>query len=111
VAVNLSFPPVLPNIVIPPMLFTSLLENAFKHGISYQKKSFVELIVKTDPKTLLFQIRNSKKDNNTGLDEPGGIGLENLKKRLNLIYQDRYSLEQKEDKDTFEINIKLPIHG
>ncbi len=111
VEVNLSFPPVLPNIVIPPMLFTSLLENAFKHGISYQKKSFVELIVKTDQKSLLFQIRNSKKDNNTGLNEPGGIGLENLKKRLNLIYQDRYSLEQKEDKDTFEINIKLPIHG
>jgi len=48
VSIKLSFPQKVPNIEIPPMLFTSLIENAFKHGVSYQKKSFIELIMNTD---------------------------------------------------------------
>lgn len=111
VAVNLSFSESLPDLEIPPMLFTSLLENAFKHGISYQKESFIELAMNADKEFLYFRIKNSKKDGGNGLDEPGGIGLENLKKRLELIYQNTYSLNQKEDKETFEINIKLPLNG
>lgn len=111
VAVKLSFSETLPNLEIPPMLFTSLLENAFKHGISYQKESFIELAMNADKEFLYFRIKNSKKDGVNGLDEPGGIGLENLKKRLQLIYPNTYSLNQKEDKETYEINIKLPING
>ena len=111
VSVQLSFPKIIPKVEIPPMLFTSLLENAFKHGISYQNQSFVEIILNTDNDFLYFRIRNSKKENNNGLDTPGGIGLENLHKRLELIYNKRYELKQQEDKDTFEINVKLPING
>lgn len=110
VSVKLSFPDLVPNIEIPPMLFTSLLENAFKHGITYQKESFVEIIMKADKEFLFFKIRNSKKEKGNGLNEPGGIGLDNLHKRLELIYNNRYTLEQKEDAESFEINIKLPIN-
>lgn len=110
VSIDLSFPSLIPNIEMPPMLFTSLLENAFKHGISYQKESFVEIIMNADKEFLFFRIRNSKKVSGNGLDEPGGIGLDNLHKRLELIYQNRYSLEQKEDDESFEIIIKLPIN-
>lgn len=111
VKIKLSFPEHIPNIEIPPMLFTSLLENAFKHGISYQKKSFVEVILNADSGFLYFRIRNSKKESNNGLDESGGMGLENLRKRLELIYKKQYSLEKIESDDTFEINIKLPVNG
>jgi hypothetical protein len=111
VSVKLSFPKNIPNIEMPPMLFTSLLENAFKHGISYQKESFVEVIMKADKEFLYFRIKNSKKESNNGLNEPGGIGLDNLQKRLELIYNTRYNLEQKQDENQFEINIKLPING
>ncbi len=111
VKVNLSFPETLPNLQIPPMLFTSLLENAFKHGVSYQSESSIEIVMKTDNKSLYFRIKNSKNTNENGIDEPGGIGLENLRKRLDLIYSNQYVLEQREDKDTFEINIKLPLNG
>jgi uncharacterized protein (DUF2164 family) len=111
VSVNLSFPGYIPNITIPPMLFTSLLENAFKHGISYQKTSFIELIMNTDETFLYFSIKNSKRIGDNGLNQPGGIGLDNLRKRLELIYQERYSFKQNEDEDTFEINIKLPLNG
>ncbi len=111
VSIKLSFPQKVPNIEIPPMLFTSLIENAFKHGVSYQKKSFIELIMNADTEFLFFRIKNSKQTGNNGITDPGGIGMENLKKRLDLIYPKRYTLDQKEDDDIFEITIKLPING
>ena len=110
ISVLLSFPEFIPPLEIPPMLFTSLVENAFKHGLSYQKKSFIEIVLKTDQNYLFFRIKNSKHSNN-GLKESGGIGLENLRKRLTLIYGNNYSLVQTEKNETFEINIKLPING
>lgn len=111
VSIQLSFPENTPNIEIPPMLFTSLIENAFKHGVSYQKESFIELAMNADKNFLFFRIKNSKQDANNGINEAGGIGMENLKKRLNLIYQNRYVLTQNDTNETFEINIKLPING
>lgn len=111
VVVKLSFPENVPNIVLPPMLFTSLVENAFKHGVSYRKDSFIEIILKTGNDHLFFRIKNSKQNTNNGLNEPGGIGMDNLQKRLELLYHKRFSLEQNEDIDTFEINIKLPLNG
>jgi uncharacterized protein (DUF2164 family) len=110
VSVHLSFPETIPNIKIPPMLFTSLLENAFKHGVSYQYKSFIEIIMKTNREFLFFRIRNSIQNSGNGLDEKGGIGLENLRKRLDLIYDKSYSLVQNESDKEFEINIKLPLN-
>ena len=111
VKIKLSLPDDIKDVEIPPMLFTSLLENAFKHGISYQKKSFVDVILNLDEEFLYFTIVNSKNVNVNGFNEPGGLGLDNLKKRMDLIYDGRYSLEQKDDDDRFEINIKLPING
>jgi hypothetical protein len=110
VVVKLSFPENIANIIMPPMLFTSLVENAFKHGVSYQKESFIDIILKTNKENLFFRIRNSKQNVKNGITEPGGIGLENLQKRLDLLYNKKYVLEQNETQDIFEINIKLPIN-
>ena len=111
VSVKLSFPEKIPNIEIPPMLFTSLLENAFKHGVSYQKESFIEIIMNANNEFLFFRIINSKQKSGNGIVEKGGIGLENLQKRLELIYGKDYSFVQTESENDFEINIKLPING
>lgn len=110
VKVKLSFPQTIPNIEIPPMLFTSLLENAFKHGVSYQTESFIEIVMNADQKFLFFRIKNSKQDSNNGLNEKGGIGLDNLQKRLDLIYEKSYSLVLNETEEAFEINIKIPLN-
>ncbi len=111
VSVKLRFPESIPNIKIPPMLFTSLLENAFKHGVSYQKESFIEIIMNTNNEFLFFRIINSKQKSGNGIVEKGGIGLGNLQKRLDLIYGKDYSFVQNESENDFEINIKLPING
>ncbi len=110
VSIKLSFPETVPDIKIPPMLFTSLVENAFKYGVSYQSESFIEIIVKTNKEFLFFRIINSNHISANGLNEKGGLGLENLKKRLDLIYGKNYSLAQNENAKEFEINIKLPVN-
>ena len=110
VKIALDLPRVIPPLELPPMLFTSLLENAFKHGISYQYQSFVNIKMEIIEQKLLFSVENSKFEKDNGLNEPGGIGLDNLKKRLSLLYNDDYELEKNETKDTYKIQIKIPLH-
>jgi uncharacterized protein (DUF2164 family) len=110
VSVKLAFPENVPNIEIPPMLFTSLVENAFKHGVSYQNDSFIEIIMNANKEFLFFRIINSKQKSGNGIEEKGGIGMGNLQKRLDLIYGKKYSLVQNESEKEFEINIKLPLN-
>lgn len=110
ISVSLSFPEKLPDIEIPPMLFTSLVENAFKHGVSYQSDSFIEIVMNANHEFLFFRIKNSKQKANNTLEGNGGIGMENLKKRMDLIYGKNYSIVKNENKNFFEINIKLPLN-
>ncbi len=73
VKITLDLPDQLPDKSIPPLLFTSFVENAFKHGISYQHSSFINITFSIDDDQLNFEVRNS----NPGLtkkDEPSGIG-------------------------------------
>ncbi len=110
VKIQLSFPDKIPQVEIPPLLFISLVENAFKHGISYQNESFVEIYMKVKDDHLYFRIKNSM-HNNSHKQEEGGLGLKNLKKRLELIYGSDFTLETTENNNSFETNIILPLHG
>lgn len=79
-----------PGIEIAPMLFISLIENAFKHGVNSRKKSFVDLALRVEQGTITFTVKNSlfpKPDT----DRIGsGIGISNTKHRLDLVYPGRY---------------------
>jgi uncharacterized protein (DUF2164 family) len=110
VDIQLSFPREIPDVDIPPLLFISLVENAFKHGISYQFESFVGIYMKVYENELYFRIKNSV-HKNVRPQEEGGLGLKNLKKRLELIYGSDFSLITAENENSFETNIKLPLHG
>ncbi|RYU96778.1 sensor histidine kinase [Emticicia agri] len=92
------------DIFIAPMLLNPFIENAFKHGISFRNPSWIYITLTFDDTRLYFKVHNSlhaksesdpEKDNN-------GIGLENVKKRLDLIYKNRYALDiQKSEQDFF----------
>ncbi|WP_158868285.1 sensor histidine kinase [Maribellus comscasis] len=110
VRIELSFPGKIPEVKIPPLLFVSLVENAFKYGVSYQAKSFIGVFMRLDGDRINFRVNNSI-HNSQPEKEKGGLGLKNLKKRLKLIYNDNFLLETKENDNSFEINIKLPLHG
>lgn len=82
------------GIQIPPLLLVTFIENAFKHGISYQQQSFVHIVLSIDEagKKVLFTCSNSR-HRLPAHNERGGIGLENVRKRLDLIYAKDYRLE------------------
>lgn len=63
VKITVTIPTIVPDKTIPPLLFTSLLENAFKHGISYKSESFINLNLSFTDTSLIFNIENSKQFN------------------------------------------------
>ena len=93
------------NIEIPPMLLIPFVENAFKHGSIVNGKLNIEIETQIKNNTFSFFIRNTfikNQENNTN-----GIGLENIVKRLELLYSDNYSLDIKTENDYFKVNLKI----
>jgi hypothetical protein len=110
VEVSVLIPEQIPDIKIPPMLFISLLENAFKHGVSYPKKSYIYFEIQIHEKTLNCIIKNSKhKTVANQFDEYAGIGLENIKKSLILLYEKDYKLDISDKENEFEVNLTIPV--
>jgi hypothetical protein len=110
VEVTVIVPDQIPDIKIPPMLFISLLENAFKHGVSYPLKSYIYFSIQIHEDSLCCIIKNSKhKTVANQFDEYSGIGLENIKKSLNLLYQQDYKLDISDKENEFEVNLTIPV--
>ena len=100
----------LPDTQIPSMLYISFIENAFKHGVSYRQNSFVHFRMKKVGNSLLCTVRNSKHENPAKEKNPySGIGMNNVKRSLELLYQDNYTLNINETNTTFEVTLSIPI--
>jgi len=110
VTVKLEVPDTIPDLQIPPMLFISLLENAFKHGVSYQNDSFVLFSIGITSNRLHCTLKNSK---HFKLPEQGnrysGIGLSNIKKSLDLLYGKNYQYEISENDKEYQVFLSVPI--
>lgn len=103
-------PKKIPEVEIPPMLFISFIENAFKHGISYQLKSFVHFTIKIEGEFLFCNIVNSKTSDKTKFDKDySGIGLSNVKKNLELLYPNAYNLKIDDTEDKFSVELTIPL--
>ena len=104
----MKFPIEVPEVQIPPLLFISFVENAFKHGVSYRNDSFVRVIVQQEEgNRLTFRCTNS---NNGRADEQHhGIGLENIRKRLRLLFGQDYTLSINERDDSFNVLLIIPL--
>ena len=107
VKITLNLPQESPDRQIPPLILITFIENAFKHGISYQRESFIEMTVAVEGETLRFKCRNSKADRPN--EEKGGVGLANIRKRLNLLYNQRYTLHIDETPDVYMVELMLPL--
>lgn len=92
---------------LPPALLMTLIENAFKHGVKKShNNNYVHIELRALPKEIQLKVVNPY-HSKTGMKEFEGIGLENLRKRLNLIYGDKYELTVGQiDGETFEANLK-----
>ena len=107
IKIDLNLPSNLPDRSIPPLLFTSFVENAFKHGISYQNSMFIGISFFYRDKYLHFQVRNSYA--RSGTSSHSGIGIANSRKRLDLLYGDRYTLDIQDKENEFFVHLKIPV--
>ncbi len=107
VCITLDLPTEVPDRTIPPLMLIPFIENAFKHGVSYQRDSFIEVKITVDGGELRFICRNSKANNPN--EEKGGVGLANVRKRLDLLYDKDYLLHINDAEDCYSVELKIPI--
>jgi two-component system, LytTR family, sensor kinase len=108
VSLKVTFPAAYNDISIPPLLFIPFIENAFKHGISYREPSFIDISLEVNGKEILFSCNNSlglKVEESS--DVISGIGLENVKKRLALLYPQTHSLIITQTESSFHVILKI----
>ena len=104
--VQVDFPKQVPQLTIAPLLFISLVENAFKHGVSATAATTLSFSLKVEGNTIIFRSENTKIPTQESLYS-SGIGIDNLKKRLTLLYPERhqYTIEEKEGKYIAQLTI------
>ncbi|MFB9053642.1 sensor histidine kinase [Formosa undariae] len=85
-----QFPSGITAIKIAPLLFISLIENAFKHGVSANKESEIKIAMSAEGSTVRFKIENANFPKQSDDKSGSGIGLQNLKKRLDLLYPNKH---------------------
>lgn len=109
VDIRVEYPHNLPTQVsIPPLLLIVFVENAFKHGVSYNNPSFIHMHVDYADGKVTGTISNSR-HTQKGERHSAGIGLDNVRKRLELIYGPRnYALDIEENPTTYTVKLVIP---
>jgi len=107
VSISVELPQEAPDKTVPPLILISFIENAFKHGISYQHPSFIDIRVDTAHERLRFRCRNSKAEKSN--QEKGGVGLANVKQRLHLLYDNNFTLTIQDETDVYNVELIIPL--
>ena len=109
VCIKADFPTNPPDTEIPPMLFISFIENAFKHGVSYQNASFIDIRLCIEASNICFTCNNSSHPVQKDEAHQGGVGLANIRQRLNLLYPKGYTLNIKETDGEYRVSMSIPL--
>ena len=96
------------NHVISPLLFTPFIENAFKHSVKTGTMPIIDIVITTNGSTIRFYCSNTFNPNGEKqTNKNGGLGLKNVKRRLELLYPDKYVLDINTEKDIFTIKLEI----
>ena len=99
------------NVRITPLIFITFLENAFKRGVSNSNpKAWVKLSIQLQGKECHYIVENSRTTEHKDNGEKSGIGLQNVKRRLELSYPDQYKLEMSESPTSYIVKLNLTLH-
>lgn len=110
VSINLDIPEMMPDVMLPPLLLIIFVENAFKHGVSYAAPSFIDIKVTVTQEMLQFKCRNSRQEQKPDeKKKKGGVGLANARRRLDLLFPNRYNLEIKENDKEYDVQLEIPL--
>ena len=97
------------DLEIAPLLFISLIENAFKHGVSSSRPSKIDIRLLQEGNQLIFNCDNTNYPKDDADRSGSGIGLENTRRRLELMYAGHYQWEQSLHDDIYHVKITLKI--
>jgi LytS/YehU family sensor histidine kinase len=106
VTINFNRHVLQPDFQIEPMLLISFVENAFKHGSALVTDPVIDIAIECDNGILRFAVRN-KFVHYTQKDETHGVGLRNVKRRLELLYENKYELSIKDQEPWFTVDLTL----
>jgi sensor histidine kinase YesM len=98
-----------PSCTIEPMLLIPFVENAFKHGIGLVEDPFIDIHLQVNKGHLIFRVSNNYNKENLSKDKNSGIGLVNVKNRLDLLYGNDYSLAIKDSNGIYIVELKLDL--
>lgn len=111
--VRLTIPEDVEGVEIAPLLFVNLIENAFKHGISGGSKAMIDILFSIEligfKKSLICCVENSNYAKSDSDMSGSGVGLDNMKKRLDIIYPSRYSFTTYSDEKIYRANLVVEL--
>jgi hypothetical protein len=108
-SIEFSCPEEMKNFTLPPLLLVPFVENAFKHVSHFMdKRNIIKIDLSKTGNLFRLHVFNTK-DSAQRVSENGGIGLKNVKRRLELLYKDRYLLDVVNGSEKFEVNLELKI--
>ena len=107
---HLSLPSNTGDVHIAPLLLLPFVENCFKHGTSKMLNNpWINLKMELQGTSLFMKLMNGKKTSNDAGNGRKGMGIENVKKRLDLLYKDKYDLKISEDEEVFVVNLSIEL--
>ncbi|MEH6406057.1 MAG: histidine kinase [Leeuwenhoekiella sp.] len=95
------------QVFIAPMLLLPFVENSFKHGKSENGKLVIEMLLEVTAGEIHFHLKNTKNSEISAVKSPTGLGLKNIKQRLDILYKTGYTLEIKDKPDYFVVDLYL----
>lgn len=94
---------------VPPLLFIPFVENAFKHGVSYRDASFIKVFMKCEENQIVFNCVNSAHPQEKKKEASSGLGIHNIKRRLDLLYGSKAKLEILDDDTCYDVKLNIPL--
>jgi LytS/YehU family sensor histidine kinase len=111
ITIDTAIQEIVNGIQIAPMLLIPFVENAFKHGISFREPSHIKVTLEVKGHTLYFDVYNSRhiKAENDPEKEKSGIGLNNVKQRLQVLYRGKHELIIRETVKDFFVHLTIQL--
>ena len=98
------------NLQIAPMMLLPFIENSFKHSNFEDKvNGWIDIQISIEEQKMILSLSNSGSLSSSRKDEMGGVGMENVKKRLSLIYPEKHHLVIKQDADKYSVHLELNL--
>lgn len=108
IRLNAPEPSVCRRVSLPPLLLIVLVENAFKHGISYNRPSFIDIDLSVQGENLCCTVKNSRHPSYVA--QNSGIGLNNITKRMDMLFNRNYTLKiDRSNDDVYTVKMIIPI--